>query len=302
MTVDRKELRLGVIGLSEGNGHPYSWSAIFNGYDPEYMKDCPFPVIPQYLSERSFPSDTIKGATVTHIWTQDEAVSHHIAKASKIQTVCQKMEDMIGQIDAVLLARDDAENHLAMSTPFLSAGLPIFIDKPLALNVKEAKEIMEMQQHEDQLFSCTALRFASEFELSQSQKENLGELVSIKAVAPKSWEKYAVHVIEPAYTLLSPEDMPLRVNQVLRKDDQVHMKLQTQKGIPVDFVTTGSQPSTLHIEIEGSKSTTKLIFEDAFSAFRSSLQYFIDLVGGKVKNIPIQQTLEIVQLIEQGIK
>ncbi|MBO6762609.1 MAG: gfo/Idh/MocA family oxidoreductase, partial [Roseivirga sp.] len=107
--MDRKELRLGVIGLSDGNGHPYSWSAIFNGYNPEYMKDCPFPVIPQYLSERSFPADAIKGAVVTHIWTQDEAVSRHIAKASKIQTVCQKMEDMIGQVDAVLLARDDAE-------------------------------------------------------------------------------------------------------------------------------------------------------------------------------------------------
>ena len=35
-----KELRLGVVGLSEGNGHPYSWSAIFNGCDMAYMKDC----------------------------------------------------------------------------------------------------------------------------------------------------------------------------------------------------------------------------------------------------------------------
>ena len=26
-------LRIGVIGLSEGNGHPYSWSAIINGFD-----------------------------------------------------------------------------------------------------------------------------------------------------------------------------------------------------------------------------------------------------------------------------
>ena len=31
-------LKLGVIGLSEGNGHPYSWSAIFNGYDSVEME------------------------------------------------------------------------------------------------------------------------------------------------------------------------------------------------------------------------------------------------------------------------
>ena len=40
------DLRLGVLGLSEGNGHPYSWSAIFNGYDPQAMASCPFPDIP----------------------------------------------------------------------------------------------------------------------------------------------------------------------------------------------------------------------------------------------------------------
>ena len=42
-------LKLGIIGLSSDNGHPYSWSAIFNGYDPEEMARCPFPGIPEYL-------------------------------------------------------------------------------------------------------------------------------------------------------------------------------------------------------------------------------------------------------------
>ena len=48
-------LKLGVIGLSKGNGHPYSWSAICNGYDHAKMLSCGFGVIPQYLSERKWP-------------------------------------------------------------------------------------------------------------------------------------------------------------------------------------------------------------------------------------------------------
>ena len=28
---DVQAIRLGVIGMTEGNGHPYSWSAILNG-------------------------------------------------------------------------------------------------------------------------------------------------------------------------------------------------------------------------------------------------------------------------------
>ena len=32
-----KDINLGLIGISEGNGHPYSWSAIINGYNEAYL-------------------------------------------------------------------------------------------------------------------------------------------------------------------------------------------------------------------------------------------------------------------------
>ena len=66
------KIKLGIIGLSEGNGHPYSWSAIFNGFNSKIMASCPFAVIPEYLNKRDFPNDflTEKGI-VTHIYTQD---------------------------------------------------------------------------------------------------------------------------------------------------------------------------------------------------------------------------------------
>ena len=136
-----KELKLGIIGLSAGNGHPYSWSAIFNGYDPSVMADCGFPVIPEYLSHQKFPDDCIPNAHVTHIWTQETEISRHVAAASNIPNVVGRAGDMIGQVDAILLARDDPENHYEMAKPFIEAGLPIYIDKPLAVSREEAERI-----------------------------------------------------------------------------------------------------------------------------------------------------------------
>lgn len=44
-------LKLAFLGMNEGNGHAFSWSAIINGrYDPEKMKECGYPVIYEYLS------------------------------------------------------------------------------------------------------------------------------------------------------------------------------------------------------------------------------------------------------------
>ena len=88
--MELKTLKLGIIGLSEGNGHPYSWSAIVNGdFDMRYMKDCGYPTIPAYLSANR---DTlgIDFAEVTHIWTQDRSISEHVSKASGVNTVVDK--------------------------------------------------------------------------------------------------------------------------------------------------------------------------------------------------------------------
>ncbi|MCX5757941.1 MAG: oxidoreductase, partial [Candidatus Hydrogenedentes bacterium] len=67
-------IRLAMLGMVDGNGHPYSWSAIFNGYDPEEMAaQCPFPVIGQYLGQQPRSSFGIGGARVTHVWTDEPA-------------------------------------------------------------------------------------------------------------------------------------------------------------------------------------------------------------------------------------
>ena len=41
------DIKLAMLGMVDGNGHPYSWSAIFNGYDPEEMAECPYATIPE---------------------------------------------------------------------------------------------------------------------------------------------------------------------------------------------------------------------------------------------------------------
>ena len=49
-----KPIRIGMLGMTEGNAHPFSWGAMINGYDHEEMvkwtaKD--YPTIPEYLAQ-----------------------------------------------------------------------------------------------------------------------------------------------------------------------------------------------------------------------------------------------------------
>ena len=135
MKIDKPEIRLAMLGMIEGNGHPYSWSAIVNGYNPAEMAKCPFPVIPQYLAEVPLNTMRILGARVTHVWTDNPEDAPKVAAASKIENVVGRPEDVIGKVDAVVVGTDDGHEHVRRVKAFFEAGLPVFVDKPLAINV-----------------------------------------------------------------------------------------------------------------------------------------------------------------------
>jgi predicted dehydrogenase len=135
-------IRLAMLGSTPGNGHPYSWSAMFNGYNREAMtRECPFAGIPQYLNKQPLDTLTIPGAKVTHICCIGDGgfTAEHVAKCSLIPHVVEKPTDVIGHVDAVVVATDIGSEHVNRARPFIEAGLPVFIDKPLTDNAPDLK-------------------------------------------------------------------------------------------------------------------------------------------------------------------
>lgn len=294
-----KPLKLGVIGLSPGNGHPYSWSAIFNGYDPIAMEKCGFPVIPRYLEKQRFPEDAIAEAHVTHVWAQDKKIATHIAKAALIETVVDHYTDMIGQVDGILLARDDAETHYKFAAPFLDAGIPIYVDKPLALSVKEARRLLDRQQYPGQLFSCSALRYAKELQLSSADKDQIGHVRHIHATVPKDWDKYAIHVIEPLLLLAGDRGAVERI-QTWRNNDSTTMAVTYSKGLQVLVSTMGSSSAPLTLRVMGDLGWKDLFFQDTYPAFKGALFEFVQGIIHRDVRIESDFMLEVVSLIESG--
>lgn len=294
-----KALRLGIMGMSPGNGHPYSWSAIFNGYDATAMETCGFPVIPRYLEQQRFPDDCIDNARVTHVWTHDPDLSRQIAKAACIDSVCDHPDDLIGQVDAVLLARDDAETHLQYATPFLKAGLPIYVDKPLALSLDEAKALINLQIYPGQLFSCSALRYAPELQLDAGQRARIGEIRCVAATVPKDWDKYAVHVIEPMLRL-APGRGRLLKHSRWQNADRIVVHTEFESGIECQVGTYGTLPVPISFRVMGTTGYCDLQFSDTFRAFRATLQDFVDGIRARDVRIAPQEMLDVVEIIELG--
>ena len=292
-------LRLGLIGMSPGNGHPYSWSAICNGYDEVLMEDCGFPVIPRYLEKQTYPDDFIHEAKVTHVWTQDKELTEHIAKASKIACPVTDFEDLVGSVDAVLLARDDAKNHLHFAKPFLDAGIPIYIDKPLALSLIEANNLLDLQSYSGQIFSCSALRYADELIPDFSELASVGEIKSIIGLTPNGWDKYAVHVIESLLRFLSDDDGVVKVSR-WEAGGRTSLHVQFSSGIDAQITALGDSIVPITLKVIGTAGCIDLQFSDSFQSFKNALQDFIASVRERKPRITASRMLRVVSLIEMG--
>ena len=66
--------------------------------------------------------------------------------------IVDSIEALLAKVDVVLLESVDGRPHLAQATPVLKAGKPVFIDKPLAASLEDARKIVdsgEIDRHAD---------------------------------------------------------------------------------------------------------------------------------------------------------
>ena len=294
------ELRLAMLGMIEGNGHPYSWSAIVNGYDPAEMAKCPYAGIPVYLGKQPLESVRIPGARVTHIWTDDPADAPLVAKASLIQNIVSKPEDVIGHVDAVVIATDDGNDHVRRARPFIEAGLPVFIDKPMATNVDDLRQFVQWQREGKVLLSTSGMRYAPEMRLSQEQKTHLGDLRWITSFTCKTWERYGIHALEAVYPLLGPGFISAQT-QHQPGSDLVHLRHESGAQITLAAIHD-AYGSFGAVHLYGTKGDLPLKLADTYSAFRAQLVAFIDMLRTGKPPFEFQQTVELMAIIIAGIR
>jgi len=295
-----KKLNLGIIGISPGNGHPYSWSSIFNGFKQNELKKCPYPSIVQYLKNKRFPEDFLECGRVTHVWTQSLQESRLISKISKIPNIVENLNTLPGKVDAVLLARDDAENHLQFSKIFIEKGIPIFIDKPLALSEKIGKYILELEKWEGQIFTCSALKYADEMKLTEKKKKSIGKLKKIIGTTPNSWNKYSIHVIEPIIDIIGEESIAKKV-KVNKNKNFTSCEILWDNDLITTFISTGEKKTRISIKFIGEFSSCENFFSDPFNCFKKSLETFCLGVTERKRMFDKSKLFKVLEIIEMGL-
>jgi len=287
-------VKLGIIGLSEGNGHPYSFSAIINGFNEAEFSTAGWPGILAYLKKKDPVDIASLDAKIDYIWTQDSGLSQKIADSCRISNVVSRYHDFIGKVDAVIIARDDYETHFEMAKEFLESGISVFIDKPLTLNLSEL-DYFKPYIESGLLMSCSGFRFSAELDPWRQDIEQFGRVKLAQAAVINGWNKYGIHMVDAILSLGYAE--PQCVEPVTcSAHESVNMVMCD--GSLCQINALGSEVATFSVSLFGTNKCEVVQIRDNFSAFRRTLFRFIEQVRtGEPAIRPTDSLLSIKTLI-----
>jgi hypothetical protein len=189
------EIRLGIVGTD--TSHAIAFTSILNNpTSPDHVPGAR--VVAAY---KGGSKDLSVSASRVDKFAEELRTKWKVEFTQDIPTLCRK-------VDAVLLESVDGRVHLEQAKQIIAAGKPVFIDKPLAANLEDAREIARLAKEAGvPWFSASSLRFS---EIVTALKAS--DATSVLTWGPGPLEPlfeldlawYAIHPIEMLYALMGP--------------------------------------------------------------------------------------------------
>lgn len=186
------DLRLGIVGTDISHVSHFT-RILNNASDPNHIPGAR--VVAAY---KGGSPDIVSSRTRVDGFAEELRSVYHVEFTPTIAELCKK-------VDAILLESGDGRIHLAQAKEVIAARKPLFIDKPLASTLEDAREIARLAKEAGvPWFSSSTLRF------SELAKLKASDAFGIDVWGPGPMEEhhhldlswYAIHPIELLYTLM----------------------------------------------------------------------------------------------------
>lgn len=123
--------------------------------------------------------------------------------------IVESIEELCTKVDGVLLESVDGRPHLRQVRPVIAAGLPVFIDKPMAGSLADVIEIFRLAKAAGvPCWSSSSLRYALGIQAMKAEGKT-GPILGCDVYSPCALEEhhpdlywYGVHGVEILYTLM----------------------------------------------------------------------------------------------------
>jgi predicted dehydrogenase len=212
-----------------------------------------------------------------------------------IETLCKK-------VDAVLIESVDGRPHLEQARPVFAAKKRVFIDKPLAGSLKDAREIARLAKESGTpFFSASAIRF---YETIVKTKEDpaVGKPVGCDSFSPASLEPhhpdlfwYGVHGVEGLFTVMGSGCESVRRSFAPDTDIVVGRWKDGRTGT---FRGTRKGSHSYGVTIFGDKGVRSSLSLQGKNDYRNLVVEIVKFVKTGEAPVAVEEMLEVIAFME----
>ncbi|MFQ6047957.1 MAG: Gfo/Idh/MocA family protein [Phycisphaerae bacterium] len=216
-------------------------------------------------------------------------------------TICDSIEGVLQQADAILLESVDGRRHLGELKAILPAGKPVFVDKPFAASLADARQMVHLvRQAGLPCFSSSSLRFDPNVQAVLEQTDG-DAILACDAFGPAPLDPtnpglfwYGIHAVEMLFALMGTGCRSLGCTSTEAYDLVVgrwDQRLGTMRGLRLGQADYGA---TIFCD----KSVRQITRNREIPIYAPLLQRIVEFFRTGQEPVSLDETLEIMAFID----
>lgn len=283
-------MKIGVIGLD--TSHVVAFTKLLNNPHESYH-------VPGGKVVVAFPGGS---PDFELSMSRIEGFTEHLSTHFNVEIV-DSIEQVAIKSDAILLESVDGAVHHEQLRSIVGYQKPIFIDKPFSLSSQVARDMIRLaESHQTPVMSTSALRYAEAL-TSILQQANKGKIIGADCFGPMEMQAtqpgffwYGIHAVEMLVTILgrgaqSVMTFSNEVHDVMTvswKDGRIGTIRGNRQGNPQFGAVIHFEHGSEFVDIHAQQKPY----------YASLLAQIIAFFQDGVSRVPLQETQEIIRLIE----
>jgi predicted dehydrogenase len=244
----------------------------------------------------------IAGARITHVWAgeYEERLAELETMLGPYDARVDDHTNLIGAVNGILILDDTngGARHADLATPFLQAGMPVFVDKPMTTDYADAVHLFDLaEEHNAPLFSSSALRFP--VEIDHDAIAALGKISSIVSIGPGEWFYYGVHAVEVVGAVT--DDQPETVHRFAMAEKDIAV-VTYESGLASVIMTLRDAGYLFKVAVYGENGSHTFSVDDGMGFYTNEMAAFVEMIRTRTPPVTREQTLDVLAILHAGIR